>query len=493
MALSTFKPSRELFDNFGTEASIFNQTLGDANLTPFGDIVDGVNQGLQLANNIQTTWDNIGPEGVERRRIAMETAKTQAEIQKHALSIKAMEAKHKAILDEDLLLAEKTRLQSETLKGELTSQKRKVLSTAYTGLSQIYDPDSLHAFLSDPQYSVLIGDPEFGKIISAKAGSMMVGATPEQQVKLIQLEAMGSGRALSPVASTQASSMIGRPTAAAGAAKPETRAQAIARQDRESVVENALQGVQSKIPKGAKVTYDDISNTVIATDPLNPTSAPIKIKLDEYELTGSSAATAATNNTVRSNVREMVRDMQSRQGGRGPVQDRPDTTESTQAAIESSARLGAGGISNRAIGGGTILKGRLGIESDEEVDSVLGKAETIARHAPNFGPKEEAAIVADLKKTLSNTNVSDNPEVMDALINNVVEETRKLRKEFKHREKMAKENRKSIPIMGVTITSNNPPITPQPVAGAAQEMGVTNPAASPMPGSALGGPGGFLR
>lgn len=448
MALSTFKPSRELYKDFSTEAGIYNQTLGNANLSPIMDAVQGINAGLTLADNIQSTWNNIGPDGVERRRLEMEEARTRAETEKHALTIKAIEAKHKAILDETILLDKQTKLQESTLEHQWGGEKLRVLSKAYSGMGQIQDAASLYAYLSNPEFAILYGDEKFGNLVRARSADLIRTASPEDQINLIQIaEAFkpGSGQQIISVSPPSIAESLGKQPASGGTSKTPSYTERVAREGMETKLATAVQIIHSKIPQDengnptARVTVDGVNRTMTIYDPLNPGKVLDTIKLNALGIDPDKDSVAYAH------LYRMVAEEFATEAPKSPVQSKTTTTEDK---LKASSNLGAGGT---GFTGPSVIKKRLGI-TDSSLDDVLPRIELLAKVSPSFGAQEEAVVKNTLLQKLSTSSIANDPILIKATIESIMEELRNYRKEIKNREKAVNANRTTIPIAGVGIS-----------------------------------------
>jgi hypothetical protein len=234
---SQFAPSRELYKDYSTEADIFNSTLGDTPLSPLANVAKGINAGVDLGNKVNTFIRDNSPQAAEMRRLDLEIKRSQASTQSQAASMGAIKARHAAVLDEASLLKETVDLEKDTMKAQDSVSEMKLMREAYQGMSQIQDAASFNAFLSEPKFLALQKNEDFGNIMRNRASRLLIGAAPEEQVKLVQLAesiSPGSGAKLEPLLSTQAQALTADPYKAAkanGTAQPKKTAAQLAREE----------------------------------------------------------------------------------------------------------------------------------------------------------------------------------------------------------------------------------------------------------------------
>lgn len=256
---SQFAPSRELYKDYSTEADIFNSTLGSTPLSPLANVAKGLNAGVELGNNLNTFIRDNSPQAAEMRRLDLETKRSQAATQAQAASMGAIKARHAAILDEASLLKETVDLERDTIKAQDVVTEAKLMREAYQGISQIQDAASFNAFLSDPKFLALQKNEDFGNVMRNRASRLLVGASPEEQVKLIQLaEAVSPGSAskLENAISGSAKAMLADPTkgSRSGNGQPKKTAAQLAREeDLRLSTASSLNSINKNIKAGFQI------------------------------------------------------------------------------------------------------------------------------------------------------------------------------------------------------------------------------------------------
>ena len=153
---------RTIFTDESFQGDSFLSGLGDANVSGFADVAQGIDAGTRTATNIAGFIDEFGPQGQERRRIDLEQRRANLSIaQKNA---KLAEIQSQVISsNEDLVrtnaldqlsrqqLENKTAIELGTLRSEFRERLAQIPPGDFIGYGRLRQ---------DPKYSVLATDPE---------------------------------------------------------------------------------------------------------------------------------------------------------------------------------------------------------------------------------------------------------------------------------------------------------------------------------------------
>lgn len=249
-------PGRKIYDDASGEINAFMQGLGNANVNPLMDIAEGLDKGITLATKANQFLEDIGPTGAERRRLELDTARAQASTQQSQATINAVKAKATALNEQAIIEKEKLDLQQGIFDANNGIRNSQLATEGIEGMSQIQDAASLTAYIRQPKFGPIRADKQWGANVRNSAALLMHGATPEEQVELIQAAeaaAPGSEAQLSKVASSEAQQLIMSPldtarlrsanVTANAANAANARANAPAKLTADEKVEQKLQGI----------------------------------------------------------------------------------------------------------------------------------------------------------------------------------------------------------------------------------------------------------
>lgn len=254
----SFSP-RKIFTDSNYQGDAFLKGLGNANVSPFADVVEGIASGIKLGSAAIDLYDKISPEAQELKRLELETKKAQAETAKNQATITGVKAHSDAINEAAIIAADTTDLKKRALDSQLALENHQKLNEAIDAMSQINDPASLTQLINDKNYAHLLTDKDFAAQIKNKAATLLRQTdNPQDEVNLIRTVAgidPAAAKTMEGFASKEAQLAIASPVQAAAYERATTP---------KPVKQSAF---QEKIGFQDKLINDYINNSIPKIDP----------------------------------------------------------------------------------------------------------------------------------------------------------------------------------------------------------------------------------
>jgi len=472
---SQFAPSRELYKDYSTEADIFNSTLGDTPLSPLANVAKGINAGVDLGNKVNEFIRDNSPQAAEMRRLDLEIKRSQASTQAQSASIGAIKARHAAILDEATLLKESVGIEEETMKLQDSVSEMKLMKEAYQGISQIQDAASFNAFLAEPKYLALQKNETFGNIMRNRASRLLVGASPEEQVKLIQLaEAVSPGSAskLENAISSSAKAMLADPTKGSRTSNGQpkkTAAQLAREEDLRLSTASSLNSINKNIKAGFQIKdiqFNDGSGNAPKGTPQGRYLVAVHPQSKEEQIISLENYVTATDKSRETRLAAlelMLKKSISR--GIAPKQD------GESMRMVSGEQSGAVNLRNSTDQSkiapkldtqeAKIVKQTLGLPNvTPEMAPYLSKIAEIGATAKGWSKSTDDAVKDQVKKLATAAGVDPNGEWARQKEKEAIEVTKSLFRSKQKRLLMAEKRNNAVPVSGLpTPTLSSRPAT----------------------------------
>lgn len=237
-------PGRKIYDDASGVTDAYTSGLGNANVSPFLDIAQGLDKGIDLANKANKFLEDIGPTGAERRRLELETERARASTLQSQATIAAIKAKADALNEQAIITQEGLSYQQQINQLETSIQNGNLVKEGLSGIGQIQDAASLTAYISDPKFGPIGADPVWGANIRNKAALLMGGASSQDQISLIraaEAASPGSGDKLKNLASADVQRQLADPREQAYLESARTKANAPAKVTPEQKFTNGVQ------------------------------------------------------------------------------------------------------------------------------------------------------------------------------------------------------------------------------------------------------------
>lgn len=186
--LSQFTPQREIFSDASGIVNAHRAGLGDANLSPIADIMEGIDKGLDLATKANTFIESISPRAEEQKQLDLEIKRAQVSVEQQAGEAAKIQMQKDALTKESTLMKAKLQESLDVENLRIESQQVILAQKATTALSQVNDPTTFLGVANDPGYSTLNTYEPYKKFLAGKAQAMLNHTTdPAQQARLLQI------------------------------------------------------------------------------------------------------------------------------------------------------------------------------------------------------------------------------------------------------------------------------------------------------------------
>jgi len=451
-----------MYNDGSSAVNAFMQGLGNANLDPMKDILQGVDAGLGLATKFDTTMRELGPEGAERRRIEMETKKLELENAKLTQELKSIEVRHRVATENDVLKQKQLELKQRLLELDMGTEDFPKVSAALDGLSQIKDARSFTDFLNDPRFAVLANNQMFSDYVRSRAGMLMRSATPEEQVDLARtVEAFqkGGSKELTPLMSEAAQRSIARQSAGSKAEASEViKAENDAREisyaiDRAKKTHPGKQPIY--VPQLDAVAYVDLAGTL--PKDWSTFNGPI-MALNEL-VSGSSDKARRLRNELRNRI---MQDDAFKPGEKyldpigGQTQGKivgRDTSSDIQVDSSSSATPDKEMIQSRVNGSPfRVFADSMGIDTSDPYNAgYVNNVSQIAKYADSIDSEAQKNIRDLTDKFFKGTNVPK--DVQKKFLEDAMDQAALINHEWKKKKNIMSQNKRDIPLSGFNISS----------------------------------------
>lgn len=178
--------TRHIFSdpNFANDA--FTAGLGNANLSPFKDIAEGLSAGVKLGTEISDFVRDIGPIGQERRRLEAEIQKLDAQIKQSQALTGASNTRVTLATENERILQAQAESDSATITAQVNAESLKDFQRVMSDINQLRgDPASLIRYLQNTSnFGTAIASEKFKPTIGTMVGSTMLVASPAEQEQL---------------------------------------------------------------------------------------------------------------------------------------------------------------------------------------------------------------------------------------------------------------------------------------------------------------------
>lgn len=177
---------RNIFTDHNYEGDAFLKGLGNANVSPFKDVVEGVQSGVQLGSQIVGLIREVGPEGQERRRLDLEKQRLGLKTQEAQMTQEQIKAREAAATSHTRVAEENANSLANTAKAKVAAKSAEDFARVINDIDQMGgDPRSISEYLRKANFGTAVANPNFSEAMGTYVGSAMIGADNATKRELI--------------------------------------------------------------------------------------------------------------------------------------------------------------------------------------------------------------------------------------------------------------------------------------------------------------------